>query len=177
MGTQQFLTIGGIILFALLTLLFNTSSINQSSSAQFNKAIIIATGLGQGLIEEIHQKAFDENTILEAVDSVSKLTQPYLLNYESGEGYSAIKQKGYDEATTFDDIDDYNGFSRNYPDKSLDNFRADVEVYYINPSNPEIKSNIRTFAKRIDVKITNPYLTIDANDSTGTLILTSIKTY
>lgn len=181
MGTQQFLTIGGIIIFTFMTLTFNSSVLNQSSASDFNEAIIVATGLGQSIIEEIHTKAFDENTILSAVDTVVDLTLPNLLSYDSGEGLNNengyAKTHGYDAGTTFDDIDDYNGFSRDYSDKLLGNFNSKVEVYYIKPSSPYFKSTTRTFTKRVDVTMSNPYLTINENDSTGTLKLTSIITY
>ena len=181
MGTQQFLTIGGIIIFTFMTLTFNSSVLNQSSASYFNEAIIVAAGLGQSMIEEIHTRAFDENTTINAVDTIINLTQPYSLGYDTGEGLKNLlgyaKTHGYDASTSFDDIDDYNGFSRDYSDKILGNFNSKVEVYYIKPSSPNQKSTIRTFAKRVDVTMSNPYLTINENDSTGTLKLTSIITY
>jgi hypothetical protein len=164
---QQLLTIGGIIIFTFLILSFNSSSINQSAYSDFNEAILVATGLGQGLIEEIHSKAFDENTVSSAVDDISNLSPIYELKYDSGEITN----------TTFDDVDDYNGYSRDYTDKLFDNFNASVKVYYVNESNPAQSSSIQTFAKKVTITISNPYLTIKENESVGTLEFSSIITY
>ena len=169
MNTQQLLTIAGIVIFTLFTLSSNSSKLIQSSASNFNEAVLVAADLGQSLIEEIHSKAFDENTILGAVDATVDLTAPNLLNHDSGEDY--------DESTTFDDVDDYNGFSRDYPDKLLDNFTTSVKVYYVNTSNPSTISSLRTFAKKVEVTISNPYLVVEEDETMGNLKLSAVITY
>ena len=74
MNAQQLLTIAAIMIFTLFALSSNSSQLNQSSTTYFNEAILVAADLGQSLIEEIHSKAFDENTILGAVDTAVNLT-------------------------------------------------------------------------------------------------------
>ena len=181
MSSQQLLTIGGIILFTFLTLTFNSSRLNQSSASDFNEAVLIATDLGQGLLEEIHTKAFDEETITQVIDTVIDLTPHYCLCCESGEGLSNDEEFSethqYDPSSTFDDIDDYHGFSRNYSDKLLDNFNASVQVCYVCPSNPCDKVNAQTFAKRVDVIISNTYLATEQDSSLGTLKFSTLITY
>jgi hypothetical protein len=181
MNIQQLLTICGIVIFTMFTLTSNSARLKQTSSSSFNEAILVAADLGQSLIEEIHSKAFDEQTVLNAIDTVIDLTSTLSIGYETGEGLNNYngyaKTHGYDESTTFDDVDDYNDFSRDYPDKLLDNFNIAVKVYYVSLDNPSIKSNVQTFAKKVDITISNPYLTIDEDELMGTLKLSTIITY
>lgn len=181
MGAQQFLTIAGIVIFSFFTLSSNSARLNQTSSSNFNEAILVAADLGQSLIEEIHSKAFDENTVSSAVDTVIDLTLPNLLSYDSGEGlkneHGYAKTHGYDVSTTFDDVDDYNGFSRDYSDKLLDNFNTSVKVYYVNPSDPSQLCYSRTFAKKVEVAVSNPYLATQEDEEMGTLKISTIITY
>ena len=53
MSIQQFLTIGGLMIFSLANLSINTSSVDQQTSTYFNEAALIATGLGKSMLEEI----------------------------------------------------------------------------------------------------------------------------
>ena len=181
MNAQQLLTIAAIMIFTLFALSANSSQLNQSSTTYFNEAILVAADLGQSLIEEIHSKAFDENTILGAVDTAVNLTAPNLLSHDSDEGLNNYegyaKTHGYDASTTFDDVDDYNGFSRDYTDKLLDNFTTSVKVYYVNPSNPSTISNLSTFAKKVEVTISNPYLTVEEGEIMGNLKISTVITY
>ena len=181
MSIQQFLTISGLMIFSLANLSFNGSIINQQTSSYFNEAALIATGLGKSMLEEIHCKAFDEETINKAVNKESNLTAYNMMGYETGEGVSKyIGYKinhGYDASTTFDDIDDYNKFSRNYNSKLYDNFNVSVRVYYVDPLNPSVIILNQSFAKRVEITVTSPYLKISETDSIGLLKFNSIITY
>jgi hypothetical protein len=181
MSTQQLITIGGLFIFTFASLSFNDSTFIQQESSYFNEAALIASGLGKSLIEEIHCKAFDEETVNKSVHKFFELTPFNKLTFETGEGinnyHGYYKKHGYDASTSFDDIDDYNGFQRNYTNKFFDDFNVSVKVHYVLPSNPSIFSIIQTFAKKVEVTVSNPYLTIEENDSSGTLKFSSIITY
>lgn len=148
LSTERLLIIGGLILLSIIVLSFNTNSLEQTSNNLNNEAMITGISLGQSLLEEISSRAFDENTVNTNVSSPNDLTVPPNLGKESGEIIS----------TQFDDIDDFDGFARNDSLPRLGVFNLRSEVYYVNANTPNTKSNVRTFNKRIDIKIANIYM-------------------
>jgi len=63
MGNNQFLSIGAIALLALVSLRFNTTVLENKTTEVENKVYLTAFSLADDLIEEIKQKAFDEQTV------------------------------------------------------------------------------------------------------------------
>ncbi len=147
-GVQQLLVIGGILLLGYLALSFYRSNSVQSSIELSNEAVITGTGIGQSTLDEIQTKAFDQQTVSKTITSVDSLTAPSNLGPDSGETNS----------TLFNDIDDYNGFVRQDSLGRLGTFLTSVSVYYVNPTNPSNRSTLRTFAKRVDIFVTNMFL-------------------
>jgi hypothetical protein len=144
----MFLVIGGLILISILMINFFSVSGVQYNTKAGNEAIITAVGIGQSLIELMARKAFDEKTINSAVSDPDMLTQPGLLGPEYGET----------DRSLFDDIDDYNHDSSFAMMEGLGKFFYKIQVYYVPVSNPDQKSNNRTFAKRADIKIINSFM-------------------
>lgn len=145
---ERLLVLGSMVLFAMLVLSFTRSSLSHSESTLNNEALVTGVALSQSMIEEIQSRAFDENTITAAVTTTSGLTSAASLGTESGETTS----------TNFDDVDDFNSYSRTESLERLGNFYISVDVCYVNYSNPTVKVTSKTFNKRIDVNIYNLYL-------------------
>lgn len=145
-GGQQILAIGAIVLLSFIVLSFGNTSNNQLETAFFNEGVISGSALAQSLMEEIQSRAFDEATISQAVTSANYLTSSNSLGPESGEF----------DVTSFDDVDDYNGYTKTDSLSRMGNFTASVTIYYIEEMNPEVKSLSKTFSKRIDIEIQNP---------------------
>ncbi|MCJ7552521.1 MAG: hypothetical protein MUO34_01440, partial [Ignavibacteriaceae bacterium] len=95
-GIQSFLAIGAIVLFSLSSMKFNSSVLENMTVEIENKVYLTAFSLADNLIEEIKQKAFDENTLDFQAIPLTDLTDPGSLMTE-GEVHPY-----------FDDIDDYN---------------------------------------------------------------------
>ena len=149
MNSSQFLLLaGGILFFTNLVLTFNRSSMSQALVVYENESFIYGESLSQGLLEEIQTRAFDENTVSSMVDSLEKLSPANSLGYESGE----------DSINQFDDIDDFNNYVFTDSLSGQGNFVINVSVYYINTYLPDVKSNLPTFSKRVDISMDNPYL-------------------
>lgn len=158
MSGQSVLIIGGLILFSLLTLTFQKSA-NEALATNFeNEAMVTGEAIGQSILETVQLKAFDEKTVSAAVEKASDLSTT--LGKESGENAE----------TSFDDIDDYDGYNNTISLTRLGNFDVAVAVYYINQATPDSLVTTPTFSKRIDVTITNSYLT-------NPLSLSSIASY
>lgn len=150
MNTGQTLLVTiGLLLFSIFMLtVFRTTS-SRFAFAIANEAIITGSALAQSMIDEISQKSFDEKTVSGTVIVPDSLTPINNLGPDIGEN----------DVTRFDDIDDYNNYVKIDTLFRLGNFRTRVNVYYVSSSNPDLRSTSRTFFKRIDVFLTNNYIT------------------
>jgi len=144
------LAIGGIFFLSLLILNVNTSTGNRIIEVSANEAIIQATGIAEGIFEEIQSRAFDEETVSKSVSVANELTGVDSLGSEDGEF----------SINTFDDIDDYDNYVGTDSSSGMGDFHYRVDVYYVEESSPDSDSSSRTFLKRIRVAIENQYLPV-----------------
>lgn len=148
---QTLLVIGGLVLLTFAMLTFYTSEGNTTTMTIFNEALITATGIGQTVIEEMAQKAFDENTIDQVVDSPDSLTLPADLGPDS----APVNEITID---LYDDLDDYNGYTRTDSLSRLGNFHVKVSVSYVKYEQPDSIVYTRTFYKQAEVTVTNEFM-------------------
>ena len=151
-GTNSFLTIGAMALLALISLRFNTTVLQNRITEVENKVYLTAFSLADDLIEEIKQKAFDEQTIVFRSINPEELT---LANNFAPEVRDA-GENGF--PSTWDDIDDYNGYSKLISTPHVENYTVSSTVEYVSASNQDQVSTTQTFFKRITVRVTSPYL-------------------
>jgi len=144
------LAIGGIFFLSLLILNVNTSTGNRIIEVSSNEAVIQATGIAEGIFEEIQSRAFDEETVSKPANIANELTAVDSLGPEAGE--SSIN--------TFDDIDDYDNYIATDSSSGMGDFDYRVDVYYVEESSPGTASSSRTFLKRVRVAIENQYLPV-----------------
>ncbi|MBU0561579.1 MAG: hypothetical protein KJ799_17060 [Bacteroidetes bacterium] len=147
-GSQQLLVLASIFFLTMLIVSFYQSSNEQLTLSLSNEAIITAAGIGQGVIEDAQNRAFDEKTITASVSVADSLTLPASLGPESGE--ATVFQ--------FDDIDDFDEYAFSDSLDRLGDFDVSVSVRYVNNLLPESTPSVRTFSKRIDVSVFNTYL-------------------
>ena len=62
-GVQSFLSLGALMIFSLISLRFDSAVLQNTEVEVENKVYLTAFSLADDLIEEIKQKAYDENTI------------------------------------------------------------------------------------------------------------------
>ncbi len=149
MGSQQLLLIGGgILLLGLLSLLFYKSYGGKVEDQSYIEALITGVGVGRSMIDEIQTRAFDEATVTKPVSKTSQLTPPSSLGPDAGEN-SVFK---------FDDVDDFNNYSKADTMSIYGVYNTSVKVYYVNKMAPNTVSSTQTYTKRIDVKVTNKFL-------------------
>jgi len=142
---QQILTIFAIAILTVLIINIYKSQGSKEEMLFGNEAIITGAGIAQSLINEIQVKAFDEKTVSRGYSIADSLTHPNLLGSDAGEYVS----------TQFDDIDDYNNYTKSDSLDRLGLFNLKVNVYYINKLMPDVKSYVQTFTKQIDILLTN----------------------
>lgn len=141
---QLFLTIGGMFLLSLLVLRMNTTFMSTGDVMYSTKYGVLAVSLGTSMIEEANAKSFDCNTDTNSVSTLTSITDPLSLGPEAGETVS-----------TYNDFDDYNNYERVDSTMPSAVFRIRCKVGYINPSNPDVFVNQKTWHKKIQVTVTS----------------------
>jgi len=162
---QSFLSLGGILLVSLIVLQVNTGFVNTSSNLLDNKLNILAISLGSSIIEEASGKAFDANTISDAVSSTNDLTSPNSLGHNSTESYP-----------NFNDFDDYDGLDITNTSMPSAEFNIKCDVSYVNPNDPDHVSSTATWNKKITVYVTSKSL-INEYGIQDTVVLSSVFSY
>ncbi len=145
---QMLITMGAIVLLSLVILRINNVFFHTSSVMLDTKFGVMAVSLGTSIIEEATSKAFDAATDTNTVSSLSSLTDPNSLGHGSWEVYP-----------DYNDFDDYNGFTKSTEGDSTFQsavFNISCKVVYVDPSNPDVKSSVRTWHKKLTVTITSP---------------------
>ena len=143
---QSMLAVGSLFLLSMTSMNFNSALLHSNTAELENKVYLTAFSLADDLIEEIKQKAFDEKTLIFPTVNPLTLTPSGSLGTE-GEIYPY-----------FNDIDDYNNFSRDADAPHTENYHISAKVYYVSETNQDAKSTIQTFYKRVDVTVSSPYL-------------------
>jgi hypothetical protein len=146
-STHSFLSLGALLLFSLISLRFNSAVLENSKIETENKVYLTAFSLADDLIEEIKKKAFDVATVDFPTTDRTILTPSYSLGPAYNERYPY-----------FNDIDDFNNYSRTISAPHAENYNVRSSVYYVSESNQDYKVLNQTFCKRVDVTVTSPYM-------------------
>ena len=154
---------GAIVVLGITTRSVNSLWLTKQETLYQTEAQITGNTLAQSLIDEVISKKFDENSSPDSTLTLSELTAPNALGADPGE-----KKK---DSSTFDDLDDYDNYHRTVSTPRMGSFDMKSTVYYVAETSPDKKSNIRTFLKRIDVQIVNPYVGTSDNSITVSRIV------
>ena len=146
-SVHSFLSLGALLLISLISLRFNSAVLENSTIETENKVYLTAFSLANDLIEEIKMKAFDAATVKFPTTDPSVLTSPYSLGHADYEVYP-----------NFNDIDDFNDYSRTIDAPHAENYSVRCNVYYVSEYNPDFKVMTQTFYKRVDVTVISPYM-------------------
>ncbi len=150
-GIQSLLAIGALMLFGLVTLRFNSAVVQNISLEVENKVYLTAFSLADDKIEEIKEKAFDEETITFRAINPDELSN---LGPDAGESNRKL----------FDDIDDYDNDTTHIGLPYVENFIVSTRVYYADPTNLNlILTSGKSYYKRVDVQVTSEHLSNPVN--------------
>lgn len=157
---QTMLTVGSIILLSMVLLNVNNNFSATQQVLVSSKYNIMAISLAASMLDEIMQKSFDENTID---------------NYLASSNLLSTIGPDAETYSYYDDIDDYNGYYYNTEpnDQTHEKFlpgpkyKVWVDVYYIDPTNPNVEAHGKTFHKKVTVNVFMPDFTdeVVANDT------------
>jgi MSHA pilin protein MshD len=141
---QMILTMGAMVLLATIMLRVNTSNLTNESVKDQAQYGVLATSIATSIIEEAQSKSFDENTDTNTVSTLTQLSS--VLGPETGE-----------TPDTFDDLDDYNGFTKRDSTMPSAIFDISCEVVYVAPNNIQGTSTSKTWHKKMKVTISSPF--------------------
>ncbi len=139
---QSMLAIGALVIFSIVSLLFNSTVLQTSTLEIEDKVYLNAFSLADDLIEEMKEKAFDEKTIDFQAINVSQLS-------------SVLAPEG-ETWPYFDDIDDYNGYQKDIDAPHAEGYRVDCNVEYCDADGSYSAS--QTYYKKVTITVSSDYL-------------------
>jgi len=159
---QTLLTILALAMLGTLMLTVNRNTLDNGQAIEQSEYRIMASSLGVSMLERAQGMAFDDHTVSSDISSTSGLTAS--LGPESGE-----------TEATFNDFDDFQGFSKwvlgnSISFRSADYFIRDSVDYVTISSNQVVHSAGRTYHKRIRVWVSSPFMQ-------DTLLFQSVYSY
>lgn len=169
---QMALTIGAFMLLGIVAMNYRGLVSDSDDVLDTNNYTQMSLAIGRSLIDEISRRSFDLATTTKTVVHLSDLTAVSGMGPASGEYYPA-----------FNDVDDFNNKVFTSPQPGVTptsatphclwnttGYRVAIRVYYVNLDTPTIKATSTTWAKRVDLTISNAR-------STDTTRMTYISTF
>lgn len=161
---QMLLVLGAMILLSLLIMNVSKNTLSTEDVMYNSNFGITATSIGVSIIEDASKKRFDNIFYVDstAVYNVSHFTAAADLGIDSGETIT--------DASTFNDFDDYNGYTGidSTMPSAIYNFSSNVS--YINDTDPDGSINSQSFHKKITVRVWS-------NSMKDTMVMSSVFSY
>jgi len=162
MGSNMILTIGALLLFGTFLSSSNRLMTGNTQIATQNEYNMTALALAQSVIDEAKLKSFDEQTVSQSVISPFLLTSAGSLNHdgvaEATPTPDTLTSSGYSSIKLFDDIDDYNGYTRLVNTPRAEGYHVSVKVVYAGETSPDSTKNSQTYCKNMTVTVTSIFI-------------------
>jgi len=161
---QMLLVAGAVAMLATLTVSVNSTILQAYVISYDSEATIDATSIGQSMIDEILTQRFDSLTSgTQVVKFPSLCTPPGRLGPDrqtEKDSVHALEVEPFRSMDFYDDIDDYNHYSRIVNTPHLGNFTVRDTVYYVPENNLDLSTTTtpQTWYKKIVVTISHPNL-------------------
>lgn len=163
MNSNLMLTIGGLVLLTTLIIAANRFILNHKTLALESEYVMTAISLGQSIINEAKEKSFDQVSDTSKVVSINALTDFAHFSPDAGENIplpDSLSNSTYQSALKYNDIDDYNGYTRRISTTTADDYLATVDVTYASPTYPDSVTTAKTWCKKMTVTVTSSYISI-----------------
>src|SRR5689334_18230543 len=163
------MVVGALVTFGILLVSSNRLMMSNTQVAEQNEYYITAMSLGKSVIDEAKTKYFDEK-----IDSVRYVSFPDSLSATLGRDGAGETVPSPDTASTaapfsaaspgfastlkFDDVDDYNGYSRLVNTPRAEGYSIRAKVLYASATKPDSASVAKTYCKVMYVSVTSPFL-------------------
>jgi hypothetical protein len=169
---QSFLIIGAFAILSTMTLNVNGSLVHTSTLGLEMEATLDAVSIAQTLMDEVLTQDFDQNTRGDArISSYASLTSSANFGPDGtseringDHGVDTSSTGDFESRTKFNDVDDYNGYTRRTWNTRFGWFTVSTRVSYVNEDNPSEALSNQTFYKCITVTVTQPNLVKDSRE-------------
>ncbi len=161
--------IAALVLFGLLAMSVN-NTINNNTEVEIRSELDYnGIAVGQSYIDEVRVKAFDDAT----VEFDPTLVVPD--DFSTTMGVEGIEDAN--DKSTYDDIDDYHGYSESVETYPGITYQVSISVNYVTAaSNYKTETTTRTNHKRLEVKVVSLNELSESTDS-DTLRLSFVKSH
>ncbi|MEJ5304455.1 MAG: hypothetical protein WHV63_00795 [Ignavibacteria bacterium] len=139
-SSQLIILIASLILLSTIIILTNRANIETKDEKIEARNLYHSVNEAKNLFEEMRSKIFDEKLISMTSINRDSLTNTSMLGPDN---------EIYPE---YDDIDDYNGYSRELNLENSKFYTLQVTVNYVKEDNPDIISSSPTFYKLVTIK-------------------------
>jgi len=149
---QMVLALGAMILLTITLQNINKKTLYTDETMYNSNYGITATSIASSVIEDAGKRRFDNifytgDTVVTSVDS---LTPANLLGVELGEDAT--------DPLTFNDFDDYNGYTTTDSTMPSAVYNIACQVHYINRAYPDNLLNSQSWHKKITVKVWSKFM-------------------
>jgi hypothetical protein len=142
---QSLLAIGALVIFSIISLLFNSSVLQNTTVEIEDKIYLTAFSLADDLIEEMKQKAFDERTVDFQAINKTQLTPPLSLGKDGTEAWP-----------NFNDVDDYKGYTKLVDAPQAEGYTINCDVSYCDASGNLLPG--QDYYKKVTITVSSDYL-------------------
>ncbi len=156
------MVIAALVLLGTLSLGVNGTIVTSSSTSLEMEADLDALSYGQSLMDEIMDRAFDQNVIASRKFNNSDMS--IYLGPDGSEVFTLPDSSAtgkFKSDSLYNDVDDYNGYVRKVWNSRLDVFTLTVSIHYTQLDAPFTVQAGRSFSKDIVIDVTNPYMSFD----------------
>ena len=158
------LVVGAMAILSTLTMSINTTILQAYVVSYDSEATIDAMSFGQAMIDEIQTQAFDSvTTTTQVVKTPALCTPPSRLGADIDSekavtAFGRVDSFPYLSQVDFNDVDDYNHYSRLVKSTHLGNFIVRDSVFYVQEASLDVPASTQTWYKKILVTISHPNL-------------------
>ena len=153
---QTMLSAGALVLLTMLVINAHRLVVQSGDAAVAAEAAQVGIDLAQSLLDEIQTKRFDQFADTSGTQPVSDFTAPNALGPGAGESFSLPDTRLYTSIRKYNDVDDYNGYTRNATVGQFNGYQLSVTVVYVNDDNPDVVVGVKTYTKRVQVTVHYP---------------------
>lgn len=150
------ITAAFLVLLIVSVISVNRMLIDSAEASYKTEAYSQAVGIAHELLTEITSKRYDEA----ATSGGAQLLSAFTLA-PGGPGADEVftplpDVSPYQSPTRYDDVDDYNGYSRIADGATISGFVVTDTVYYVSTVSPHAPASARTYMRRINIVVTHP---------------------
>jgi hypothetical protein len=156
---QTMFSIAALAFLTVITLNYYSSLGQTGVTITQANAGLTATTIATSFIERAQNTSFDNNT--DTLPDSYIVADPSLFTSPGSLGVEDAGEITYED---FNDFDDFNNYTADYHTLN-EIYKVNFRVYYADTANVNNTVNVRTFLKRMDIKVWRSYPAIDSTQA------------